>query len=61
MSTFQVGDKVTLTSCTGCPPGEILGFTRNRVIVELNDMPGTKWLLRPESLRLIPTAEQVTR
>jgi hypothetical protein len=61
MDNFHVGDRVQMVNCTGCPLATVLGFSRNRVEVELDDEPNVRWLLRPESLRPVPTAEQVTR
>jgi hypothetical protein len=58
---LHIGDRVTMVNCTGCAAGTITDFSRNRVQVELDDEPNVRWLLRPESLRPVPTAEQVTR
>jgi hypothetical protein len=55
MSDFQLGDRVELLSCAGCAAGTVTALGR-RVEVSFDDQPGSRWMLKRESLRLVTTA-----
>ena len=57
MTDLRIGNEVELINCSRCSSGTVTGFSRNRIEVVFADQPGTRWLLRAESLRLV---EQVT-
>ena len=52
-TNLRVGNRVELINCTRCQPGTVTAFSRNRIEVVFDDMPGTRWLLRDESLRMV--------
>jgi hypothetical protein len=48
-----VGDKVELLSCSSGAPGVVKAIRRGRLEVEFSDMPGARWWLSPESLKVV--------
>jgi hypothetical protein len=50
---LRIGQRVELTNCTRCAAGTVTGYSRNRIQVTFDDMPQTRWLLRPEALQLV--------
>jgi hypothetical protein len=57
MTQLRIGDRIVMVSCTHCPAGTVTALTRTRIEVVLDDMPGTRWLLRPESLQIVARKE----
>jgi hypothetical protein len=55
---FGIGSRVELRSCTRCSAGTVRAFNRNRLEVVFDDMPGTRWLLRAETLQLARIAHR---
>lgn len=55
---IAVGDKVELVGCSNCAAGEVVDRQRGRLLVVFSDMPQAKWLLKPDSLRLVSAQAQ---
>ena len=53
----RVGDRVELASCNRCAAGTVIDRNRGRLVVTFDDMPGTRWLLRADSLRVVAQHE----
>jgi hypothetical protein len=51
MSGLTVGDRVVLANCSGSP-GTVLEQRRGKLLVQFDDLPAVKWLLRESSLKL---------
>ena len=55
---LRIGDRVEMINCHCCAYGTVIGYSRNRIMACFDDQPGTKWLLRPDSLRLVGAEAQ---
>jgi hypothetical protein len=61
MNELSIGRRVELSACSRCAPGTVTAVGRNqRFEVVFDDMPGTRWLLRAESLRVVEQLQKTT-
>jgi hypothetical protein len=48
---LNIGDRVVMANCAG-PAGTVLEQSRGKLLVQFDDLPAVKWLLRSSSLAL---------